>query len=247
MEPDRIAEWRALWRDSIALRRADGLSPVAASVAGRPALPPELEWPRDGFGGPKDYLMTLDLSVLPRIGIDLPGRGVLLFFLDAEFEEPEVLYFEDTAGLQARECPPGSVSRPRERIDLKAVVETTRPAEDHPYLSGRPEGYYRGLGKILATEIDHPEPPIEGDHRIGGHYAVSAQYDFPCAPTSEIPDLPGSPDPEALSLPVLLMRMDSDSDAGMVWGDCGTSEWTISREDLAARRFDEVECSWSCY
>ncbi|MDA1362642.1 YwqG family protein [Glycomyces luteolus] len=246
MEPDRLAEWQALWRDSIGLRRADG-RPVVASVAGRPALPPEVAWPRDESGSPKDYLMTLDLSALPRIGIDLPDSGVLLFFLDTEFAEPEVMYFEDTAGLQDRQCPEDLGFVPPGRIDLAAVVEPTRPAEDHPYLSGRPAGYYRGLAKMLATEIDHPEPPTCGDHRIGGHYAFSAQYDFPCAPTSEIPDLPGTPGPEALDLPILLVRMDFDPDAGMVWGDCGTSEWSISRDDLAARRFDRVEFSWSCH
>ncbi|MEU5154706.1 DUF1963 domain-containing protein [Glycomyces sp. NPDC021274] len=33
----------------------------------------------------------------------------------------------------------------------------------------------------------------------------------------------------------------------MGWGDCGSAEWVISRDDLAARRFDRVEFSWSCH
>ena len=206
-----------------------------------------MEWPRDGEGQPKQYLMSLDPGALPRIGIDLPEHGALLFFLDEEFEEPEVMFFEDTTGLQTRDYPEDFDWTPPERIDLMAVVEPSRPGEDHPYLSGRPKDHYRGIGTMLAEEFDDAERPNEGDHRIGGHYAVSVQGSFPCAPTSELPDLPGTPDPEALDLPILLVRMDYDPDAGMGWGDCGTSEWVISRDDLAARRFDRIQFSWSCY
>lgn len=247
MEPERFEQWRALWRDSIGLRRADGRSAVVASVAGRPALSPEAEWPLDEYGAPKQYLMTLDLAALPRIGIDLPDRGVLVFFIDTEYEEPEVLCFEDVAALRPRECPVDDGWPLRERIDLMAVVEPSRPGPDHPYLSGVPKGHFKGLGRILATEIDDPEPPHYGDHRIGGYYAFGTQYDFPCAPASAVPDLPGAPDPAALDLPILLVRMDYDPDAGMPWGDCGRSEWVISRDDLAARRFDRAEFSWSCH
>ncbi|MFG3338333.1 DUF1963 domain-containing protein [Glycomyces sp. NPDC048151] len=247
MQSDRFDEWRALWRDSIALRRADGRSPVVASVAGRPALPPEVEWPRDEYERPLQYLMALDLAALPRIGIDLPGKGALLFFIDDEHEAPVVMHFEDTGGHQLRDCPEDFERTTRERIDLMAVIEPSRPGSDHPYLTAWPEGHFAGLDKVLATEIDHPEPPNEGDHRIGGHHAFGIQYDFPCAPTSTLPDLPGTPDPEALDLPILLARMDYDPDAGMGWGDCGSAEWTIGRDDLAARRFDRVEFSWSCY
>ena len=247
MEPERFAEWRALWRDSIGLRRADGRSPVVGSLAGRPALAPDAEWPRDEYGTPKQYLMTLDLAALPRIGIDLPDRGVLVFFIDDEFEAPDVLFFEDAAGLEARDWPEELDWTAPERIEVMAVVEPSQPGSDHPYLSGVPKGHFKGLGRVIATEIDHPVPPNYGDHRIGGYYAFGTQYDFPCAPASEVPDLPGTPDPEVLDLPILLVRMDYDPDAGMVWGDCGSSEWVIGRDDLAARRFDRVEFSWSCH
>jgi hypothetical protein len=242
----RFADWRALWRESIGLRRGDGESPVVASAAGNPLLPPGTEWPRGSDGVPLEHLMTLHLSALPRIGIDLPDRGALLFFVDAVYEEPEVLYFEDTAGLRPRDCPEDVDWAPRDRIDLTAVVEPTWPGLDHPYLSGFPKGYFKGFHEMIA-ELDHLEPPNEGDHRIGGYHAFGTQYDFPCSPTSTIPDLPGAPDSGSLDLPILLARMDYDPDAGMHWGDCGSAEWTISRDDLAARRFDEVEFSWSCY
>jgi hypothetical protein len=240
---ETLGEWRALWRDSIGLRRVDGGSPVAASVAGRPSLPADAEWPLDGDGNPKQYLMAYDLAALPRIGIDLPDRGVLQFYIDTEYEDPTVLYFEDTTGLQLRDAP---VDEGWDRIDLMAVAEPTWPGEDHPYLSGRPKDHYKAIRKALM-DFDHPATPGQGDHRIGGYYAVSAQGEFPCAPTSQVPDLPGTPDAAAFGLPILLARMDYDPDAGMPWGDCGTSEWTIGREDLAARRFDRVEFSWSCY
>lgn len=243
---DGIDEWRALWRDSIGLRRADGGSPVVASVAGKPSLPADIEWPRDGDGNPKQYLMAYDLAALPRIGIDLPDCGALLFFIDAEYEDPTVLFFEDTAGCHPRDPRENDDWPPCERIDLAAVVEPTWPGEDHPYLSGRPSGHFKAIRKAIS-EFDYPDTPGQGDHRIGGYYAVSAQGEFPCAPTSEVPDLPSTLDAEAFALPILLARMDYDPDAGMPWGDCGTSEWTITREDLASRRFDRVEFSWSCH
>lgn len=261
-DSERAREWAALRRESIALRHAPPGAAEVGYVAGEPELPEDFDWPLDGAGQPLEHVMTLDLAALPRIGIDLPEQGRLLFFVDGEYEEPEVLHFERTARLQARPYPESFPYRPEARIALTAVVEPSWPAADHPYLSGLPRGYFDGVADWDAA----PEPPGAADHRIGGYRAVGVQYDFPCAPGSDLPVLPtasegaeGKADDEEpfeplrppmedpFDLPILLAKLDYDPDAGMGWGDCGSSEWVIRREDLAARRFDKVEFSWSCY
>lgn len=257
---DRALQWASLRRESIALRHAPPGAPAVGYVAGEPELPEDFAWPLDGRDRPLEHLLTLDLAALPRIGIDLPEEGRLLFFVDDEYEEPELVFLERTARLRARPYPEAFPHRPEARIALTAVVEPAWPAVHHPYLSGLPRGYFDGVADWDAQ----PEPPGAADHRIGGYHAVGAQYDFPCAPGSAIPELLHAPDGEAkededpvdwlhvpvedpLDLPILLAKLDYDPDAGMSWGDCGSSEWTIGREDLAARRFDKVEFSWSCH
>jgi hypothetical protein len=45
---------------------------------------------------------------------------------------------------------------------------------------------------------------------------------------------------------ILLAQIDTDADANMMWGDCGTLYWLIRPEDLAARRFEEAKLTWQC-
>lgn len=44
----------------------------------------------------------------------------------------------------------------------------------------------------------------------------------------------------------LLLQVDSDDDAGMMWGDSGLLYFWIRKDDLAARRFERVWCVMQC-
>ena len=45
---------------------------------------------------------------------------------------------------------------------------------------------------------------------------------------------------------VLLLQIDTDDEAGIMWGDCGVANWFISREDLKKRDFSKVLFNWDC-
>jgi uncharacterized protein YwqG len=45
----------------------------------------------------------------------------------------------------------------------------------------------------------------------------------------------------------LLLQVDSDDAAGMMWGDAGMLYYWIRDDDLAARRFDRAWCVMQCY
>ncbi len=53
---------------------------------------------------------------------------------------------------------------------------------------------------------------------------------------------------EVRSGDVLLFQLDSDNDNFHIqWGDCGSGQFFISPEDLAARRFDKAWFNWDCF
>jgi uncharacterized protein YwqG len=43
-----------------------------------------------------------------------------------------------------------------------------------------------------------------------------------------------------------LAQIDSDREAGMMWGDVGTLYWLMRPEDLAARDFQASSFTWRC-
>jgi uncharacterized protein YwqG len=45
----------------------------------------------------------------------------------------------------------------------------------------------------------------------------------------------------------LLLQVDSDDAAGLMWGDAGMLYYWIRDDDLAARRFDRAWCVMQCY
>jgi uncharacterized protein YwqG len=65
-------------------------------------------------------------------------------------------------------------------------------------------------------------------------------------------DLSGYKDPRAAKLGTsatewrLLLQIDSDEEAGMMWGDAGRIYFWLRREDLAARKFDAAHAILQC-
>ena len=62
----------------------------------------------------------------------------------------------------------------------------------------------------------------------------------------------GYDDPRAAQLAggaadwMLLLQVDTDDEAGWMWGDCGTLYYWIRRPDLLAGRFDRVWMIFQC-
>lgn len=250
MSEPQAAYWLSLLRPSIRLLHADPGDDVVGFIAGDPLGEPGEPWPTASHGEPLTHAMSLDLAALPKIGLGLPTSGLLQFFyFAAEQSDGLVRYRPSTVGLRAQAEPADFRFA---AIPLTATIETTAPhGYDHPYVAW------------LRNATDDEDPPIYTDawaaavgeaiparyHLLGG-YGIDVQYSADFAPSATpVPVRDGATgdlDPET-ALPVLLAQIDTDLDAGIGWGDSGISHWTLSRADLAARRFDRIELSWSCY
>ena len=210
-----------------------------------------MPWPTAKHGESLTHLMSLDLAKLPDTGLGLPTSGLLQFFyFAAEQSDGLVRFHASTVDLVTQTEP----DIRHTAVPLAASVELTAPhGYDHPYVAW--------LQNVTDDLPEDEDPPIYTDewraavgeaippryHLLGG-YGIDVQYsaDFAPGATPVMVRTDDGLEPET-ELPVLLAQIDTDLDAGIGWGDMGISHWTLSREDLVARRFDRVELDWSCY
>lgn len=273
---DAAARWTALLRPCVRLTkpaadRPAGSGPVAARLGGEPLLPPGTPWPHWPGHGPLSFIASVDCALLPRTAVDpaFPDDGTLLFFFfdgqvdDADAaigaDDPEtrpaarVLYVPADAA-----CGPAATPdelEPYPGVDLVATARCSAPDPWHPQslaaLTGdgtpldprrRPRHVVTFMNAVFAAE--------DGiGHRVGGHARpVQGPVEYEVAHAVLGPDGPWTgPEPDAEARRwTLLAQIDTDQDAGMMWGDCGTLYWLIRPEDLAARRFDEARFTWQC-
>lgn len=257
-----VEYWISLLRPTVRIRHAEAGQTTIGHLAGDPDLPPDMPWPTAPWGAPLTHLMTLDLAALPDIGLGLPKGGLLQFYCFAdEGNEGRVLHIPSDLDVATRPSP--SELYVRAHVPITGTVETTAPGTryDHTYLDTMINSY-EGVEVDEDGEEYDAEHPLCTDawdeavgttlpnayHLIGG-YGVDIQYPADFAPSATpvaVRDEDGELRPET-DLPVLLTQIDTDYEAGIGWGDVGISHWTISREDLAAHRFDRVQLTWSCH
>ena len=240
---------------------------VRSRIGGVPDLPDDFQWPR-WKNAPLAFLAQIDLaeigqqSVLP----DLPKHGLLHVFYDQEQStwgfDPEdkrswrVIYSDDGAGFR-RTDPPVGVSRQgryrEKRVEFREV--TTYPSLDR--LSEQPIQ----MSDETWDELDnHQARDFAGlpRHQLGGlpNPVQGDNMELECQLASSgvnVGGPSGFASPEAKVLEsgaadwVLLLQLDTDDDADMMWGDVGALYFWIRDEDLKARKFSEcwmvLQCS----
>ncbi|KNB53276.1 YwqG family protein [Streptomyces caatingaensis] len=266
--PEDVAErWIGLLRPGLRLERAaeGAAEPVVGRLGGLPELPENEERPVWEGHGPLSFVASLDCAALPSAGLDiaLPADGTLaFFFFDGQVDDGEAVVAPDDPGSRAGarvlyvpegvrlvEHPAPEGIRPYPAIPLTARPVTTAPYLWHPVV-------HREFG---AVPDDHPlrdeefedalwELSESPEHRVGGH-AEPVQDEVESEVARGALGSPPWDDPriaqEALRW-TLLAQFDSDDDAGMMWGDCGTLYWLVRPEDLARRRFDRAMFTWQC-
>ncbi|GAA4913483.1 uncharacterized protein YwqG [Stackebrandtia albiflava] len=237
----RIARRReARVATGLRLRDAEPGDVVVGYLGGDPELPGDHPWP--GGDTPFQHLLSVDLAVLPRIDLELPPDGRLLFFAEPDdLQDCAVLHIPAGTPTRSTSPPPGSRAESHPRLDLAADVEVCHPSGTHPYVRGGLDRYLDG--RWLPSDDGGP---MYCTHRIGG-YGEGVQYDPDFAPSAAAAAARVAVDGETdEDLPVLLAQIDTD-DNGVGWGDMGNSHWVIDREALLARRFEETRMYWSCF
>lgn len=243
----------------------EGDLPLGATrIGGRPDLTDDVVWPV-WKGKPLAFLAQINLSDLVRFpfaGV-LPRDGWLLFFYDAEqstwgFAPQDVgswaviWMLDDKSPLKRRGIPSetlaGGFYKPC-RVEMREVL--TAPPFESPFIrelhltESEEDAYWDFLENIHADEegevshqiLGHPEA-IQGDMQLECQLVSNGLY---CGDSS------GYNDPRAKELAKgaedwqLLFQVDSDDNAGMMWGDVGMLYFWIRQEDLLMRAFEK---SW---
>jgi uncharacterized protein YwqG len=195
-------------------------------------------------------------------GAVLPSAGLLVFFYDTEQQawgfDPadrgawQVSFIQPGMPLVRTDFPADLPEHGRyQEVGLVGEQEDTYApwesfAVDRLGLS-RDERftYAEVLGDreaVIHRLLGHPDP-VQGDMQLecqlvsnGIYCGTSNGYRDPRVPALR----PGAADWR------LLLQIDSDDPAGMMWGDVGRIYYWMHTEDLAARRFDQAWLILQC-
>ncbi|MCS7300047.1 MAG: YwqG family protein [Fimbriimonadales bacterium] len=250
-----------LLRPTILLRTAPEQESVpvgACKLGGAPDLPPEFEWSHRNET-PLAFVAQIDLSVVKPYDLQnlLPPAGMLYFFCDAVelvWGDPEdrdgwrVYYYDGSREWLLPAALPDTMPDDARFREVAVYPELIYTLPDHEELEFIAPELYRQMTDDESDayhELRLKLIPTSSYHWMLGHHtpiqypanaqAIEAMYGIPYEQASA----------RAQEL-VLLLQLDSDDDADMMWGDVGTLYFWIHQDDLAARRFDRVWLIMQC-
>ena len=251
------------------LSKPSDASTSRSRLGGNLLLPRGYEWPYSQER-PLDFLLQIDLAEIKQFdptGV-LPSSGLLTFFYDLEEQpwgyDPSALdgfYVELIAdeSLVRFEAPWNEYS-----VD-EHVLSFTR-SMTLPHYGSQAYDELERIANITEDEYDRyfdfvdeyesQSHPTRASHHLLG-YSSNVQGDMQLEAqlvTNGLycGDQSGYEDPKAEELRagaadwMLLLQLDSDPDADLMWGDGGRLFYWIRAEDLAARRFDKVWMTLQC-
>jgi uncharacterized protein YwqG len=247
------------------------LAPIPVSqsltkVGGSPDIDSSFEWP-SWNDQPMSFLAQIDLSSLPYISNleKLPSAGMLYFFYDQEqstwgFDPKDLgswrVVFREAIGSITKISQPEGL--PTESIFretyLSPSIRSTYPSFERLGINVRS---YSNEAFDIEDNLRHKARPEGPEHQIGGYpnpiqndtmelEAQLASNGLYCGNSS------GYQDPRATSLSegskdwLLLLQIDTDEKAGMMWGDCGMLYFWVRKLDLENRDFSKVWMVLQC-
>lgn len=264
--------WIGLLRPAFHLRALDSGDSVAAYLGGEPLLPKDVEWPVWEGHGPLSFVGAVDCGEVPagELDIPLPESGQLLFFYfdglgdsAVTYTDPQsvangtrVIYVPADAEIAPRSAPEGAAPYPRLLLAGKVIAtapdnenaallaafgDPNDPAGycDFPTTDPNGTGFWEAMTAYRRDHLPHHQVggyalPVQGAVEREGALAVQPGEDEPAVAASR----------QLAAQLVLLAQIDSDSRSGMNWSDAGRLYWMITRDDLAAGRFDKATFTW---
>jgi uncharacterized protein YwqG len=252
-----IAALRPLAMRAVVLEQAD--RPTVCRLGGAPRLPASTAWP-DRKGRPLSFIAELDLAALRRVGGPdwLPASGILHLFFDAE-EEPWGFDPADDDGwkvIMTDGVAAGTLPRPpglsRDRV-FAPVMLTGRSALTYPTTERIPLS--PEVGGTFDFEAVHAFMDAElGDgprHQVGGFPSpiqgdgmeleaqLASNGIYMGGPDSYSDERIAALEPGAADWR-LLLQIDSDDSAGLMWGDTGTLYVWVREQDARVGDFSRV-------
>lgn len=243
----------------------DAAATGTTRLGGEPDLPDAAAWPsfRDM---PHSFIAQINLADVSGLAgtNELPDDGLLSFFFDGDqrvwgFDPKDrggwsVMFTPPEASLRRRRFPASLPEGGRFAARaLRPRVELTRA----PWESFDVRALGLSLAQALAYADALPADDHQGTvHRLRGHPdMIQGDMQVECQLASNglyCGDATGSADPRADTLRAdagswrLLLQIDSDDDARIMWGDVGRIYYWLRRDDLAARRFEGAWCILQC-
>ncbi len=249
-------------------RAEDGQMAVGVSkIGGTPDLPEGMEWPLCN-GKPMSFIAQILLADAAAFDTSesLPKTGTLYFFYDAEQstwgydpkdrESWKVVYIEGDVAQLRRAEPPQAVPEqgkfsacsvsftnelslpPWESICVEKLRLNDQESEDYSDLR-----YGTAADEVISKMLGHPDP-IQNDMQLECQLVFHRLYTGNAS---------GHEDPRRAELEKgaedwqLLLQIDSDDNAGMMWGDAGRLYFWIRKQDLEKRAFENVWMILQCY
>ena len=237
---------------------------VRSRLGGLPAIEGRYDWPQ-WQGRPLSFVAHIELAEIAAAArFDwLPEDGRLLFFYDVEQDawgfDPKdkgawAVYFDPSEQAAApAEPPPELAAHGRyPEVAIEAVESVSFPG---------PERLGEAIGELSDDEWDAVDERRRSDlpaHQIGGYPSpVQGEgMELECQLASNgvyVGDPAGYSSPEAQALQagasdwLLLLQIDSNDAADMVWGDAGMLYFWIRRQDAANKDFSKVWMVLQCF
>lgn len=261
----RIEEMRqkleGLKRNGIGLVADRSLSrnsrPVGVSkYGGQPDVPDGFEWPRDNLGRPLSLLLQIDCAMLAAYDTEhlFPTTGRLYFFY--ELAEMEWDNEEQTAQVFYSDAPTATLHPADYPEDLEAdcrITEHILRLSAYDSIPGGDDLLYMGYIKNFEeTDVYSdaetrmhltPLSPV-GEAGEGTGEVVGTMSGY--AATIQNSMLSDTPENDVLLLQ-LFSIYDEEDFTPLMFGDCGTIYFYITREELARRDFSHIRFEMQCY
>jgi len=262
MDSDEVLErLHELARPALRLVKSERAG-AGSKLGGSPNLPDGVEWP-SWKGRSLAFLAQVDLSELPRpIAMeDWPSEGVLYFFYHPDQEtwgfDPEdrgswrVLHAPGQVPPTTRAAPETDAAYPEFSLRFEPI-HSVPDVERLGLTSGdtSEETFDR------ADELKRQPFDGEPQHQMGGYpspvQSDSMELECQLASNGVYCGGPGLDDPRVPELRggagewKLLLQIDTDDEADIMWGDAGMLYFWIRRADLKRRDFSNVWMILQC-
>lgn len=226
-------------------------------IGGRPSLPVGMDWPADETGKPMIFLAQINFAEMPPLA-GYPDRGLLSFFvMDDDLNGSQFPSVGDK-GFQVHffDDPDTLVRAPFPEVTWEFV-----PMSDLLVQEGRPLTGATATGPLSANSYQvseltrdwYPNCPNDLWDAFGDRLVQTKPSPFyfgghPDFVQQDIRHPGGNPDYTAYSEVLFQMGYlhSKDRKIEVCWGDAGEACFLITKDDLAARRFDRVIYSWDC-
>jgi uncharacterized protein YwqG len=230
-----------LLRPSIRLLVDEQTEQPVTRLGGAPNMPSEIAWPTRRSGDPHSFLAQIDLAGLPVCEeLPLPRTGSLSFFCDAEYlpdpgdpqdvkDGVKIVYCPTSLSDNSLRTPPRDLNSEYifKSLSLKPAPDITAPAQNAWEIRSLDLSDAESYAYCeLFTQVSASDGSV---HRMGG-YPNQVQYG----------ELEPADDWR------LLLQLDSEDKAGMMWGDRGRLYFTIREEDMKSMSFEKAWLGWQC-